>query len=84
MEVAYNAKEQQACNLSFSQLEQKSFLDVNVCERFTHSLRIQVEAELGTMREQLSSELRRAVGGSSEKADARALLTDSERGSMRN
>jgi len=44
----------------------------------------QVEAELGTMREQLSSELRRAVGGSSEKADARALLTDSDRGSMRN
>ena len=43
-----------------------------------------MEAELGTMREQLSSELRRAVGGSLEKADARALLSDSERGSMRN
>ena len=45
----------------------------------------QVEAELGTMREQLSSELRRAVGGGGpEKGDARPLLTDSERGSMRN
>ena len=44
-----------------------------------------MEAELGTMREQLSSELRRAVGGGGpEKGDARPLLTDSERGSMRN
>ena len=43
-----------------------------------------MEAELGTMREQLSSELRRAVGAGSEKGDARPLLTDSEMGSMRN
>ena len=43
-----------------------------------------MEAELGTMREQLSSELRKVVGGSSENADARTLLSDSERGSMRN
>ena len=40
---------------------------------------------MGTMREQLSSELRRAVGGAgSEKGDARPLLTDSEMGSVRN
>ena len=38
---------------------------------------------MGTMREQLSSELRRAVGGS-DKGDAGNLVSDSERGSMRN
>ena len=52
MEVAYNAKEQQATILSS--------ISIFDCP-------IQVEAELGTMREQLSSELRRAVGGGSEK-----------------
>ena len=46
------------------------------------SLQAQVEAELGTMREQLSSELRRAVGGS-DKREARNLVSDSETGSMR-
>ena len=37
---------------------------------------------MGTMREQLSSELRRAVGGS-DKGEARNLVSDSETGSMR-
>ena len=74
MEVAYNAKEQQAFTFN---LNGRIFL-MSIFERL-----IQVEAELGTMREQLSSELRRAVGGS-EKGDARPLLTDSEMGSMRN
>ena len=76
MEVAYNAKEQQAFTFN---LNGRIFL-MSIFKRL-----IQVEAELGTMREQLSSELRRAVGGGgSEKGDARPLLTDSEMGSMRN
>ena len=58
MEVAYNAKEQQATILS--SIRRFSFKSILYCP-------IQVEAELGTMREQLSSELRRAVGGGSEK-----------------
>ena len=63
MEVAYNAKEQQATILS--SIRRFSFKSILYCP-------IQVEAELGTMREQLSSELRRAVGGGSEKWDAKS------------
>lgn len=73
--VAYNAKEQQATILS--SIRKISFKSIFDCP-------IQVEAELGTMREQLSSELRRAVCGGSEKQDARAVFINSERRSMRN
>ena len=71
-------KSNRHASLSSSPLELKNFL-MSTFERL-----IQVEAELGTMRQQLSSELRRAVGGASDKGDAGPLLTDSERGSMRN
>ena len=39
-----------------------------------------MEAELGTMREQLSSELRKAVG---EKVGVGGAISDTERGSVR-
>ena len=71
-------KSNRHASLSSSPLELKNFL-MSTFERL-----IQVEAELGTMRQQLSSELRRVVGGASDKGDAGALITDSERGSMRN
>ena len=67
MEVAYNAKEQQAWWLNCALNEKKILVFILECLT-------QVEAELGTMREQLSSELRRAVGGGgSEKGDAHRL-----------